>query len=207
MNFAFYGRAVTTDRQQARTIHDQQVADAAALVASLGGRVVHDFFDTYPDRHRTWRRRRHATRLLTALADPRRSFAAIIVSDTRTALSPYQYHLVLSLCTNHGVQLWLSEIDGPFASNNTEHERIMMELFWEPQPVASHRLATGTTATTAIQAPAAPSIQGTHIRHEQRAYESDPQVQRGRRESGESPYHLAAAVDAANYQPDTKDKL
>jgi hypothetical protein len=37
VNFALYGQAVTTDHQQARTIHDQQVADAAARADTHGG--------------------------------------------------------------------------------------------------------------------------------------------------------------------------
>lgn len=152
MNFAFYGKAITTDPQQARTIHDRKSRTPPPASPPSADASFATFLDTYPDRHRTRRHRRHAARLLTALADPRRGFDAIIISDTRTALSPYQYDLVLSLCTQHGVQLWLPEIDGPVAPNNTEHERIMMELFWETAPAAKQRPATGTLATTSIPA-------------------------------------------------------
>lgn len=94
----------------------------------------------------------------------------------RSALSPYQYDLVRSLCTEHGAQLWLPDIDGPVASNSADHERIMMELLWQTAPAVPRGPPTGTLATTNIPAAAASSIEDTHIRHEQPAYESDPQV-------------------------------
>jgi len=136
MNFAFYGQAVTTDRQEARRIRDQQVADAAARVAAVGGQIVRDFFDVYPDRHRAWRHRRHARRLLAELADPEgRGFDAIIVSDTRTVFgSSYEYDLILWLCGLRQAQLWVPEIEGPVVEDHVVDVRIMMELFWGMAP-------------------------------------------------------------------------
>ncbi|MDQ7905933.1 recombinase family protein [Phytohabitans sp. ZYX-F-186] len=167
MNFAFYGQAVTTDRQQARTIQARQVADATARVASLGGHIVREFFDIYPDRHRAWRHRRQAARLLAAFTDPGRGFDAVVVSDTRSAFSPYQYDLVLSLCTRHGVQLWLPEIDGPVASNNAGHDRIMMELFWRTVPPPLLGPAAETAVAAARTAELSSWIDDVHILHEQ----------------------------------------
>lgn len=134
MNFAFYGQAVTTDRQQARRIHDRQVADAAVRVAAVGGQVVRDFFDVYADPFRAWRHRRHGRRLLAELADPGRGFDAVVISDTRTAFSSYEYDLVLWQCTMHNVQLWVPEIEGPVLEDNAQHQITMMTLFCGASP-------------------------------------------------------------------------
>ncbi|MCW6005671.1 hypothetical protein K1W54_13945 [Micromonospora sp. CPCC 205371] len=74
-------------------------------------------------------------------------------SATReAAFSPYQYDLVLSLCTRHSVQLWLPEIDGRVASGNAEHDRIMMELFWGMAPTPPLSRPAETAVATARMA-------------------------------------------------------
>jgi hypothetical protein len=92
MNFAFYGQAITTDRQQARTIHARQLADATTRVEAQGGRVVRDYFDTYPDRLRAWSYRCNAAQLLAAIENPQHGFAAIIIGDTCAAFPLYHHY-------------------------------------------------------------------------------------------------------------------
>lgn len=106
MNFAFYGQAIITDREQASTIRARQLADATTRTEAHGGRIVRIFFDIYPDRFRAWPYRRNATKLLTAVEDRQRGFAAIIISDTRTAF-PFYHHFddVQHWCLHHDVQL------------------------------------------------------------------------------------------------------
>jgi hypothetical protein len=135
MNFAFYGQAMITDRQQARPIRARQLADATTRVEAHGGRIVRTYFDIYPDRFRAWRYRRQAARLLAAVEDQQRGFAAIIISDTRTAF-PFYHHFddVQQWCVHHDVQLWVPEIDGPADRYNFQHALIMATLLWGQVP-------------------------------------------------------------------------
>jgi site-specific DNA recombinase len=122
MNFAFYGQATTTDRPGARTIHTRQLADATTPVQAHDGRIVAEYFDVYPDRLTALRHRRRARHLLHAIEDGQRRFDAIVIGDSRTALTAMQYDGLLWLCTQHGLQLWLPEIDQPVDPDSDVHQ-------------------------------------------------------------------------------------
>jgi hypothetical protein len=134
MKFAFYGQAITTDRRTARPIHTQQRADATARIALRDGQIVTDYFDVYPDGQRAWRHRRQAHRLLHAIEDPQRSFDAVVIADTASALTPAEYDDLVALCGEHGVQLWLPEVDGPVDPNSEEHQESILEMLWDVPP-------------------------------------------------------------------------
>jgi|SRR5690242_9959787 len=134
MNFAFYGQAIMTNRTAARPFRAQQLADATARVARHGGTIVAEYFDVYPDRLNAWRHRRQAWRLLSAIEDPQRIFDAIIVGDTATALTGTQYEDLLVRCTEHGVQLWLPEIDEPIDFDNEGHQEAIEDKLWIVPP-------------------------------------------------------------------------
>ena len=135
MNFAFYGQAITTDRPAARSIHVRQLADATARIHRRGGLVVADYFDIYRDRFTALRHRHQARRLLLAIKDRRRGFAAVVIGDTQTALTAMQYQDLLWTCAEHRVQLWVPESDGPVDPDDDAHEEIMKNLFWGTSPL------------------------------------------------------------------------
>ena len=124
MNFAFYGQAITIGRRAARPIHAQQLADATARVSRHDGTIIADYFDVYPDRLRAWRHRRQAARLLKAIEDPNRTFDALVIGDTGTALTAMQYQDLLALCTACEVRLWLPEVGEAVDPDNEEHQEI-----------------------------------------------------------------------------------
>jgi lambda repressor-like predicted transcriptional regulator len=135
VNYAFYGQAIIkTGRRGARLIHDQQLAEATSRVQQYCDQIVADYFDVYPDRLWSCRHRRQAHHLLRAIEDPRRSFDAIVISDTGTALTARQYDELLELCTQHRVELWLAEIDAPVDRDNDEHQAILAEKLWGVSP-------------------------------------------------------------------------
>jgi predicted site-specific integrase-resolvase len=107
MNFAFYGQATTTDRGAARLVRARQRAEAATRVQRLGGQIVAEYFDVYRDRYTGLSYRRQAHRLLHAIEDERRAFDALVIVDTRTALTAMQYDDLQFICHEHNVQLWV----------------------------------------------------------------------------------------------------
>ena len=92
------------------------------------------FFDIGIPRFTGWRYRPQAARLLATLPDPNRGFDAIVVADTRSAFSSYQYSFVLWTLTEYGLQLWLPEVGGAVQPDNPEHESTMTEVFWGITP-------------------------------------------------------------------------
>jgi hypothetical protein len=72
--------------------------------------------------------------MLQAIENPQRDFDAVVIGDTQTALTAVQYEDLLWICTRHGVQLWVPEIDEPVEPDNDAHQEIMKYLFWGPPP-------------------------------------------------------------------------
>ena len=136
LKFAFYGQAISqTGRRAARPIHDQQLAAAITQVQRHGGKIVADYFDVYPDRRRSWDHRREARQLLLAIKDAKRGFDAIIIGDTKTALTTIiDYDDLFELCRQYGVQLWLPEIEEPVDQDNEDHEEIIKTKLWGVSP-------------------------------------------------------------------------
>jgi hypothetical protein len=157
MNFAFYGQAIMTSRMAARPIRAQQLADATTRAAHHDGTIVANYFDVYPDRHRALWHRRQATQMLRAIEDPQRSFDAIIIGDTASTLTPAVYDSLLTLCSQHGVQLWLPEVDGPVDRHNEEHQEIILEVLWGGSPRFWNTIMQSST-----EDPARPLIDSDH---------------------------------------------
>jgi site-specific DNA recombinase len=84
LRFAFYGRVSTEDYQDPVTSRARQLDQAAALVAGFG-LIVAEFFDVGQSRVLAWARRPQAAALLAALADPDRSFDAIVIGEYERA--------------------------------------------------------------------------------------------------------------------------
>ncbi|MEO3788405.1 hypothetical protein ABGB12_34180 [Actinocorallia sp. B10E7] len=81
LRFAFYGRVSTEGYQDPVTSRARQHGQAEALVAGFG-RIVAEFFDVRESRVLPWARRTQAAALVLAMADPDRSFDAVVAGST-----------------------------------------------------------------------------------------------------------------------------
>jgi hypothetical protein len=66
-----------------------------------------------------------ASRLLAALRDPERGFAAVVIGEPHCAFYGNQFGLTLPLFAHYGVQLWVPEVGGPIDPDNEAHELVM----------------------------------------------------------------------------------
>ncbi len=103
--FAFYGRVSTEDRQDPTSSRAWQLNRANDLIAAADGEIVAEFFDIGQSRALPWQRRPEASRLLTALSDPRRGFDAVVIGEPHRAFSGNQFGLTFPLFVHHGVEL------------------------------------------------------------------------------------------------------
>ena len=127
LRFAFYGRVSTEDYQDPVTSRARQVDQAGALVAGHG-RIVAHFFDVGQSRVLPWARRPQAAALVAAMADPDRSFDAIVVGEYERAFYGSQYALMAPLFEHYGVQLWMPEAGGLVNFQAEGHEAMMIGL-------------------------------------------------------------------------------
>jgi hypothetical protein len=111
--FAFCGRVSTEDNQDPESSLNWQLTRAKALIEPRGGRIVERFFDVGQSRSLPWQRRPEASRLLAALRDPERGFAAVVIGEPHRAFYGNQFGLIVPLFTHYGVQLWVPEVGGP----------------------------------------------------------------------------------------------
>jgi hypothetical protein len=137
MRFAFYGRVSTEDWQDPVTSRARQVGQAQGLVAG-SGRITAEFFDAGQSRVLPWARRPQAAALLAAMADPDRSFDAVVVGEYERAFYGSQYALMAPLFEHYGVQLWLPEAGGPVDFSGEGQESVMLALGMQSQD-SGHR--------------------------------------------------------------------
>ncbi|MFF0726048.1 hypothetical protein [Streptomyces sp. NPDC004134] len=112
VRFAFYGRVSTEDYQDPDTSRGWQLMRAQALVAGHG-RITAEFFDVGHSRVLPWPRRPEAARLIDALADPDRTFDAVVIGSSERAFHGSQFAAMAPLFEHHGMRLWLPELGGP----------------------------------------------------------------------------------------------
>jgi site-specific DNA recombinase len=127
LRFAFYGRVSTEDYQDPVTSRARQLGQAAALMAGHG-QINAEFFDAGQSRVLPWARRPQAGALLAAMADPDRSFDAVVVGEYERAFYGSQYALMAPLLEHYGVQLWLPEVGGPVDFSAEGQEEAMVAL-------------------------------------------------------------------------------
>ncbi len=125
LTFAFYGRVSTEDNQDPESSRNWQLSLARTLVTPRGGLIVEEFFDIGLSRSLPWQRRPAANRLLAALRDPRRGFAAVVIGEPHRAFYGNQFGLTLPLFAHYGVQLWVPEVGGAIDPDNEAHELVM----------------------------------------------------------------------------------
>jgi site-specific DNA recombinase len=115
----------TEDNQDPESSLHWQLSLANALVTPRGGVIVERFFDVGQSRSLPWQRRPEANRLLAALRNPERGFAAVVIGEPHRAFYGNQYGLTVPLFTHFGVQLWVPEIGGPIDPDNEAHDLVM----------------------------------------------------------------------------------
>lgn len=107
----------TTDHQDQQTSYLWQHENASELITGHG-RIVAEYFDVGYTRRLPWSQRPKARDLLAALADPERSFDAIVIGESERAFYGNQFFDLPPLFAEHGVQVWLPELCGPYDPGN-----------------------------------------------------------------------------------------
>jgi site-specific DNA recombinase len=127
IRFAFYGRMSTDRFQHFASSAGWQRSVANDLIAGHGSIVV-EYIDQGFTRSRGWARRPEAAKLLAAAADPNRAFDAIVVGEFERAFYGAQLDQLAPLFENHGVQLWLPELEGPVDFHDPEQVSLLKLL-------------------------------------------------------------------------------
>jgi site-specific DNA recombinase len=122
---AFWGRVSTEDNQDPESSRGWQLTRAKALIEPHGGQIVAEFFDIDKSRSIPPQRRPEAARLLAALADPARGFAAVVVGEPQRAFYGNQFGNTFPIFAHYKVPLWVPEVGGPIDPNNEAHDLIM----------------------------------------------------------------------------------
>ncbi|WP_198652932.1 recombinase family protein [Actinocorallia populi] len=152
MRFAFYGRVSTEDYQDPVTSRDRQRGQAETLVAGFG-RITAEFFDVGESRVLPWARRTRAAALVLAMADPDRSFDAVVVGEYERAFYGNQFSLMAPLFEHYGVQLWLPEAGGRVDFHAEGHERLMVALgVQSKREIARTRMRVMTAMAAQVRA-------------------------------------------------------
>ena len=157
LRFAFYGRVSTDDYQDPVSSRRWQFDLATELVAGRG-RITAQFFDVGYSREIAWSDRPEAARLLAAITDPDRGFDAIVVGEYARAFYGSQATHLAPLLREHGVQLWLPEVDGPVDLNSPTHQALLLMLGAQSK-LEVQRARFRTTAAMQAQA----REQGRHL--------------------------------------------
>jgi DNA invertase Pin-like site-specific DNA recombinase len=127
LRFAFYGRVSTAEYQDPESSMGWQRDSALDLIGSVG-RIVVEYFDVGYSRRLAWSDRPEASRLLEALARSDREFDAIVVGEAERAFCAGQFPAMASTFVDHGVQVWLPELDGPVDPENPVHQAVVLQL-------------------------------------------------------------------------------
>lgn len=127
MRFAFYGRVSTAEYQDPESSMGWQRDSALDLIGSVG-QIVVEYFDIGCSRRLPWTDRPQARRLLEAIARPDREFDAIVVGEAERAFCAGQLPAMTSTFVQHGVQVWLPELNGPADPENPAHQAVVLQL-------------------------------------------------------------------------------
>ena len=127
LRFAFYGRVSTAEYQDPESSMGWQRDSALDLIGSVG-QIVVEYFDVGCSRRLAWMDRPQARRLLEAIARPDREFDAIVVGEAERALCAGQLPAMTSTFVDHGVQVWLPELDRPVDPENPAHQAVVLQL-------------------------------------------------------------------------------
>ncbi|GAC1310820.1 MAG: recombinase family protein [Acidimicrobiales bacterium] len=152
MRFAFYGRVSTEDAQDPASSRAWQLRRANDLIGPAGGEVVTEYFDIGQSRSLPWKRRPEAARLLEDVADPKRSWDAIVIGEPARAFYGGQFALTFPVLTHYHVGLWVPEVGGAVDPGSEAHD-LVMTLFGGLSK--GERTRIGLRVRTAMEALAA----------------------------------------------------
>jgi len=127
LRFALYVRGSTKEFQDPVSSASWQREAAEELVEGHG-QIVVEFREIGVSRRVGWAHRPVASRLLAALADPDRGFDAIVVGEFERAFHGEQCTQLAPVFAAHGVQLWLTELNGPFDPGSEMHVSLVKLL-------------------------------------------------------------------------------
>jgi site-specific DNA recombinase len=125
LRFAFYGRVSTEDMQDPTSSKQWQRSRADALIESVGGVVVAEYFDIGQSRSLPWKRRPEALSLLDAIRQADRGFDAVVIGEPARAFSGNQFAMTYPVLVHHKVELWVPEVGGKIEPDSDAHDLIM----------------------------------------------------------------------------------
>ncbi|SHN46909.1 recombinase family protein [Cryptosporangium aurantiacum] len=125
--FAFYARTSTVGFQDPSSSVAWQREAATALIAG-SERIIAEYVDLGCSRRVRWEQRPEASALLAAIGSASARFDAIVVGEYERAFSGRQLQQLLPYLTDHDVELWLPEFDGPVHPCDPTHVAVMLLL-------------------------------------------------------------------------------
>ncbi|VVJ21648.1 Site-specific recombinase [Amycolatopsis camponoti] len=127
-SFAFYGRCSTEDQQDPATSRSWQLRNACRFIAPLGGQVVEEYFDVGQSRSVPWHRRPEAGRLLDGLKPTTRRWTAVVGGEGTRCWFGNQFSLTAPRMAAYNVELWVTELGGPYQPRTPPHTMLMSLL-------------------------------------------------------------------------------
>jgi DNA invertase Pin-like site-specific DNA recombinase len=118
-----FGVALATARRRRQQHH---VLSGQAVTSGYG-RIVAEYFDVGHSRTLPWARRPEAA-AMPAMADPDRSFGAIVIGSSERAFCGSQFATMALLFEHFGVAVWVPELGGAVDPKAAGHDELMIPL-------------------------------------------------------------------------------
>ncbi len=196
IRFASWGRVSTEDRQDPESSRAWQRARALSLIEPAGGVIVAEFFDIDKSRSIPPQRRPEASRLLAALADPKRGFDAVVVGEPQRAFYGSQFGNTFPLFAHYGVPLWVPEVGGPIDPDNEAHD-LIMSVFGGVSKGERNRIKIRVRAAMAAQARTEGRFLGGRPPYGYRLIEAGPHPNPAKAADGKRMHKLELDPEAA----------
>ncbi|MEV0675473.1 recombinase family protein [Actinosynnema sp. NPDC050436] len=154
LRFLFYGRASTREHQDPRTSRAWQL-DVSRRLTREHGAIVGEYFEVGCSRQVPWHLRPRAAAMLRYIAANADRVDAVVVGEYKRAfLDGAQVRELRAVLEQFGVQLWLSEAEGPVNFDNPAHEALLSLLAARSQTEvmrSRHRVVTAMRMQTVEQ--------------------------------------------------------
>ncbi|WIX76629.1 recombinase family protein [Amycolatopsis carbonis] len=140
----FQDRTTSLGRQ--REVADETIRGHGVIVA--------EYFDEGCSRRLPWSERPAAAQLMAAARQPNRLFDAVVIGEYERAFYGDQFGAVLTALRVQGIELWLSEADGPVNLDDPVHQALMLLLGSQSRREvlrARHRVPAAMHTQTSVQ--------------------------------------------------------